>query len=310
MTLLPALKGSGAQCKYIASAGGLTANALAKKYEFTHSTTDYRQLLKDAEVDLILITTRHNLHASMTIESLEAGKHVFVEKPLVISQQQLNKLIDVYNVCFQLYNKTITVGFNRRFSPFIQKAKQLISDSNTPINLVATINAGFIPPDVWVNDMNVGGGRIIGEACHFIDLMSFLNGSKVVAVGMTALGKIALENTDNAIINLKFENGSQGVINYFSNGSKSYSKERFEIYSQGRTLIIDNFRKMEGFGFKGFSSMRGKLDKGHKAQFAALIQSLKAGNNPLIPFEELVNTTQASLSALDSLKHKKLISLS
>jgi predicted dehydrogenase len=126
---------------------------------------------------------------------------------------------------------------------------------------------------------------------------------------MTALGTTAPENTDNAVITLKFENGSQGVVNYFSNGSKAYAKERYEIYSQGRTLVIDNFRKMEGFGFKGFSSMRGKLDKGHKAQFEALVQSLQSGNKPLIPFDELVNTTQASFAALESLKLKKLITL-
>ncbi len=309
MTMLPALKGTGAQYKYIASAGGVSANALAKKYGFTHSTTDYRLLLQDADVDMVCITTRHNLHASMTIESLEAGKHVFVEKPLAVSQQQLNKVVEVYNASAIKHGKTVTVGFNRRFSPFIQKARQLLNDSSTPINMIATINAGFIPPEVWVNDMQVGGGRIIGEACHFIDLMTYLNGSKVVAVGMTALGLTTPENTDNAVITLKFENGSQGVVNYFSNGSKAYAKERYEIYSQGRTLVIDNFRKMEGFGFKGFSSMRGKLDKGHKAQFAALVQSLQSGNKPLIPFDELVNTTQASFAALESLKLKKIITL-
>jgi predicted dehydrogenase len=171
------------------------------------------------------------------------------------------------------------------------------------------MNAGAIPPEVWVQNMQVGGGRIIGEACHFIDLFMYLNGSKVIRVGMSALGKNAQENTDNAIITLQFENGSQGVINYFSNGSKSYSKERLEIYSQGRTLILDNFRKLEGFGFKNFSGMRGKLDKGHKAQFAALIRSVQQGGKPLIPFNEIVNTSNASFAAIESMKRSEWIAV-
>ena len=305
MTMLPALKSTGAGYKYVASAGGVTANALAKKFGFTHSTTDYKQILNDSEVDLVLITTRHNLHASMVLEALRAGKHVFVEKPLTIVKTQLDDIINVYQSNPRV--KSLSVGFNRRFSPHIQKAKQLLGNSNTPINMIATMNAGFIPPEVWVHDMNIGGGRIIGEACHFIDLMIFLNGSKVQRVYMSALGSSPEENTDNAIITLKFENGSQGVINYFSNGSKAYSKERLEVYSQGRTLIMDNFRKTEGFGFKGFSSLKTKLDKGHKAQFDLLIKSVKEGGKSLIPFDELVNTTKASFAALESLQTNSTI---
>ncbi|MES2654749.1 MAG: bi-domain-containing oxidoreductase [Bacteroidota bacterium] len=307
MTMLPALKGTGASYKYIASQSGVSGNALAKKYGFSNSTTDYKQILNDSEVDLVLITTRHNVHASMTIDCLNAGKHVFVEKPLAINNEQLKQVISTYA---QLNTKpTVTVGFNRRFSPFIQKAKSLLGNANNAINMIATMNAGFIPPEVWVHDLQVGGGRIIGEACHFIDLMTYLNGSKVVSVSMSALGNQVAENTDNAIITLKFENGSQGVINYFANGHKAYSKERVEIYSQGRTLILDNFRRMEGFGFKGFSSMKSKQDKGHKNQFDLLIQAIKNGGKALIPFDEIVNTSQASIAAIESLKTGKTILL-
>jgi predicted dehydrogenase len=164
------------------------------------------------------------------------------------------------------------------------------------------MNAGFIPADVWVQDLQVGGGRIVGEACHFIDLMVYLTGSKVAEVTMSALGKNPTEQTDNAIITLKFENGSQGVINYFANGSKAYAKERIEVYSQGRTLIVDNFRKLSAYGFKGFSSMGGTLDKGHKDQFKGLIENVKQGKGPLIPFDEIYNTTKASFAALKSLR--------
>lgn len=168
------------------------------------------------------------------------------------------------------------------------------------------MNAGFIPPEIWVHDLKVGGGRIIGEACHFVDLMTFLTGSKVRQVYMSALGVNPSENTDNAIITVNYVNGSQGVINYFSNGNKAYSKERIEIYSLGRTLVIDNFRKMKGYGFRKFSSMSGRQDKGHKNQFSLLIKSVKEGGEALIPFDELVNTAKVTFAAINSLKTGKV----
>lgn len=300
MTVMPALKNSGAQYKYISSAGGLTATSLAKKYGIAQSTTDYRLILDDKDVDLVIIITRHDLHAKMVTEVLQSGKHVFVEKPLAIDQKGLSAIIDAYH--FVNNGASINVGFNRRFSPYAQKAKSLIGEAASDLNMIATMNAGFIPRDVWVQDMKTGGGRIIGEACHFIDLMQFFSGSKVSAVVMSGLGVHPEENTDNAIITIRFENGAQGVIHYFSNGSKSYPKERIELYTQGRTLIIDNFRKMTGYGFGRFSSMRSGLDKGHKAQFKALVNAVKTSGHPLIPFEDLVNTTKASFAALESLQ--------
>jgi predicted dehydrogenase len=157
--------------------------------------------------------------------------------------------------------------------------------------------------------MLVGGGRIIGEACHFIDLITYLTGSKVKAVCMNAMGINPEENTDNASILLKYENGSTGVINYFSNGSKSYSKERVEVYSQERTLIMDNFRITNGYGFKGFSKLKTSLDKGHKNQFHKLISQSNNGGNALIPFDEIVNTTLSSFAAIESLQKGQWIEL-
>jgi predicted dehydrogenase/threonine dehydrogenase-like Zn-dependent dehydrogenase len=307
MTVMPALKGSNAHFKYICSAGGLTAKSLANKYGFEKATTNFHEILQDESVDLVMITTRHNLHASMVTESIKAGKNVFVEKPLALNHNELDEIVSVYQNSKKAIS--VNVGFNRRFSPFIQKAKQLIGNNTTPINIIATMNAGFIPLDVWVHDLKIGGGRIIGEACHFMDLMVFLTGSKIKEVNMSGLGQNPEENTDNAIITLKFENGSHGVINYFSNGNKSYSKERVEIFSQGRILILDNFRKMVGYGFKGFSSMSGKLDKGHKSQFQQLIKNTKLGGEAIIPFDELINTTKASFAAIESLKSKSWINL-
>ena len=303
MTMLPALKGSGANYKYIASKGGVSGTAMAKKHGFSHSTTNVNEVLNDEEVDLILITTRHNLHAGMTVKCLEANKHVFVEKPLALNKEELESVIAAQ----QKSGKTVMVGFNRRFSPHAEKMKTLLGTSQ--MNVIATMNAGTIPANVWVHDMLVGGGRIIGEACHFIDLITYLTGSKVKSVCMNAMGVNTEENTDNATILLKYENGSTGVINYFSNGSKAYSKERVEVYSQDRTLIMDNFRKTEGFGFKGFSNLKTKLDKGHKNQFHKLIAQTKNGGSALIPFDEIVNTTNASFAAIESLKMNQWIQL-
>lgn len=296
MTMLPALKGSGAHYKYIASQGGVSGTAMAQKYGFSHSTTNYKEILADQEVDLLLITTRHNLHAGMSVESLRAGKHVFVEKPLALNTDELENVIEAQ----QSSGKTITVGFNRRFSPHAEKMKSLLGSA--PMNVIATMNAGFIPANVWIHDLKVGGGRIVGEACHFIDLITFLTGSKVKAVCMNAMGVNPEENTDNATLLLQYENGSTGVINYFSNGSKAYAKERVEVYSQERTLVMDNFRKTEGFGFKGFSKLKTSLDKGHKNQFHSLISRIQNGGAPLISMEDLINTSKASFAAIESLK--------
>jgi predicted dehydrogenase/threonine dehydrogenase-like Zn-dependent dehydrogenase len=303
MTMLPALKKLNANFKIIASQGGVSGNSVAKKYNFSLSTTDYKEIFKDSEVDIVMITTRHNKHASMVIDALEANKNVFVEKPLALNENELNEIITAYNKS----NSTLTVGFNRRFSPHILKMKNLLG--NSQMNIIATMNAGFIPSNVWVHDMQVGGGRIIGEACHYMDLMIYLTGHKIVSVCMNAMGNNPSENTDNASILLKFENGSTGVINYFSNGSKSYAKERIEVFSQERVLVMDNFITTKGYGFKGFSNLKTRLDKGHKNQFEKLINQVKTGGNALIPFDEIINTTKASFAAIESLKENKWISI-
>lgn len=296
--ILPSLKKTTAHIKSIVSSGGLTGTTLAKKFGISHSTTDYKTLLTDQDIDLVLITTRHNLHANMVIESLNANKHVFVEKPLALNKEELQGILEVY----QKAKKTVTVGYNRRFAPLAIKMKSLLGNAATPINIVATMNAGAIPPGAWVHDMVIGGGRIIGEACHFIDLCTYLAGSRVKSVCMNAMGANPDEQTDNASILLKYENGTNAVINYFSNGSKSYSKERVEVYSQERTLIMDNWRKLQGFGFKGFSSQSSGQDKGHSNQFKLLVESVQNGGEAIIPINEIFNTTLASFAAIESMK--------
>lgn len=295
MTMLPALKKAKATLISIASAKGVSGTALAKKYAIAKSTTDYREIINDPEVKIVIITTRHNLHAKMVVECLQQKKHVFVEKPLALNEAELDAIINAYDG-----STTITVGFNRRFSPHIQKMKQLLG--NAPMNVIATMNAGNIPSNSWVHDVKVGGGRIIGEACHFIDLITFLTASQVVSVCMNAMGINPSENSDNASILLKYANGSTGVINYFSNGSRSYQKERVEVYSQDRTLIMNNFKTTTGYGFKGFSSLKTNTDKGHNTQFELISESVSKGGQSFISFDELINTTRASFAAIESLK--------
>ncbi len=303
MTMLPALLKTSAKIKHIVSSGGVTGTALAKKYNISNSTTDYKIVLDDKNVKMVMITTRHNLHSKMIIDALEKDKHVFVEKPLSLDLNELTKINDVYEK-----NKgTLMVGYNRRFSPHIQKIKSLLG--NSPMNIIATMNAGYIPPESWVHDLKVGGGRIIGEACHYLDLLVYISGSEIKSVCMNALGQNPIENTDNASILVKMKNGSTGVINYFANGSKSYPKERLEIFSNGKVIIMDNFIKTFGYGFKGFSKFKTKMDKGHKSQFSQIIKNLELGTIDLIPYSELINVTKASFASLESLKNSSWITI-
>lgn len=304
-TIVPCLKKANARIKYISSAQGLTAKILAAKAGAENATSDSSNILNDPEVGTVIVCTRHNLHARFVKDVLRAGKSVFVEKPLCLNKDELVEIEEAYRAAQG--TATLTVGFNRRFSPFAEKMKQL--SGHGAKNIIATMNAGFIPPEVWIQDMEIGGGRIIGEACHFIDLCSYLADSRVIAVCMNALGENPQENTDNASILLKYANGSNAVINYFSNGAKSYEKERVEVFAQNSVLILDNWRKLTGYGVSGFSSMKSRIDKGHKAEFALLIERTKNGGAPLIPFESIKNTTLASFGCIESLKNGKWVNI-
>ena len=305
MSMLPALEKAHAQLTYIASASGVSGTALAKKHKIAISTTDYKDILRDQNVNAVMITTRHNMHARQVIESLEAGKHVFVEKPLAINLDELNQI----KVAYQAQSNSLTVGFNRRFSPHAEAIKKALGNDPGPMNIVATMNAGFIPESVWIHDMQVGGGRIIGEACHLIDLISFFAASRVKEVCMTAMGLQPGVATDNATLLLKYENGTNATVHYFANGSKAYAKERVEIYSQNRTLILHNFIETNAYGVKGFKRLKTRLDKGHKEQFNRFVQHLQKGGEALIPFESILNTSEAAIAAVESMKEGRWIQI-
>jgi len=301
-TILPVLKSHKASIKYISSAGGLSAKINAKKFNISAVTTDYKEILKDTEVDGVVITTRHNNHAVQVIESLQAGKHVFVEKPLALNMQELGEIESAKNQS----GKAVMVGFNRRFSPFVIDIKKRLG--TTPINVIANMNAGSIPSDHWLQDLKIGGGRIIGEACHLIDLITYLTGSLVKEVIMNAHGKNPSIGTDNVCILLKYENGSMGTINYFSNGHKGYSKERIEVYDSGKTMIVDNFRSSKYYGCKS-SGMSKTQDKGHKKEFELFLHFLKNGGEVPISFSDIKNTTLASFGAIQSLQENRWIKI-
>ena len=304
MTLLPAIKNKISLIKYLASESGFNSTHLAKKYGIKVSTTDYKNILNDPEVDIVIITTRHDSHSGIVIDSLKAGKNVFVEKPLTINESQLKKVIDIYN---KSKKTSLMVGFNRRFSPHAIAIKESLGKVHGAVNIVATMNAGSISKDHWVNNINIGGGRIIGEACHMIDLCVFLSGSLVKSICANHLENVTDLESDNVSIMLKFTNGSNASINYFSNGSKNYGKEKLELFYDEQTWLMNDFKETTYFGSKKFKNLKTRLDKGHNNQFKKYIKSIKDGSNFLIPINEIINVTRASFCVLTSLKEKKWV---
>jgi predicted dehydrogenase len=289
--ILPVLKKTGVRLKTIASSGGVSGTHLGKKFGFEESTTDSEIIFSDPDINTVFITTRHNSHFRFVLEALNAGKHVFVEKPLCLSIGELDKICDAHK---SFGSKVILVGFNRRFAPHIQKMKSLITAVHEPKAMIMTVNAGMIPIDHWTQDPAVGGGRIIGEVCHFIDLLRFLAGREIVSYEKTNLKS---GTRDTLSIQLGFADGSIGTVHYYSVGNKGFPKERLEIFCAGRILQMDNFRKLRGYGWPNFKKMNlFSQNKGHEEEVKQFIDSIKDGKSAPIPFEEIVETTRVSLN--------------
>lgn len=308
LTLLPAVKNLKLRLKTVADINGVAGVHTAKKFGFEKATNDYKDILNDPEINTVFITTRHDLHAKMVIEALEAGKNVHVEKPLCLSKDELEKVKAVYNENSKLH---LLVGLNRRFSPHIIKIKELLSDRSSPACMNWVINAGYSPASTWTQDRNTGGGRIIGEGCHWLDVMAFIAGKPITHISSTMIGQSAgVEvRTDKMSITAEFADGSIGTLHYFANGHKSYPKETFTVFCDGKVLELDNFRKMRGYGFKNFKKMNLLIqDKGHKNQFKYFVESIMQGK-VLIPFEQIENVTLASFAAMDSSQNRQVITL-
>ena len=296
--LIPAFLSSNAQLKTVVSEGGGSAQYAAKKFTFESASTDINTVFEDSETEVVVIATRHNTHAELVCQALVAGKHVFVEKPLAITKDQLQSIKKSYE---SSQNACLMVGFNRRFAPQIQVIKNYLEKNTLPKTFVMTVNAGQIPADHWTQDINIGGGRIIGEACHFVDLLRYLAGSQIASINTSQLQNT--QNADTVTITLNFSDGSMGTIHYFANGHKSFPKERLEIFVGGSIIQLDNFRKLRAVGCKGLkSSKRYRQDKGQAACVSAFVKAIKEGRAAPIPFEELVEVAEACLEVVEALK--------
>jgi predicted dehydrogenase/threonine dehydrogenase-like Zn-dependent dehydrogenase len=300
--LIPAFKEAGAQLETLVTSGGISGVHHGNKAGFNTASTELGELWDNPKINTVAIVTRHNAHASQVIAGLKAGKHLFVEKPLALKQEELDAIEAAYQTAG---NKLLMVGFNRRFAPHIVKMKALLESRKEPKSLIITVNAGAIPADHWTQDMAVGGGRIIGEGCHFIDLMRFLVGHPITNHHATMIGNVpGIEVQDDKVsITLSFADGSFGTIHYFANGGKAFPKERVEAFCGDAVLQMDNYRTLKGFGWSGFKKMwLWKQDKGQYACANAFITAIRDGKQAPIPFAEVMESSRVSIEIAESLR--------
>lgn len=302
-TLLPAMKGlSRVSYRGIATSGSVTGWDVGKKFGFRYCAADRREVLDDPETDLVMILTRHDSHARLVAEALEAGKHVFVEKPLAVDPDQLRNVIEAFET--HRAGRVVMVGFNRRFSPFARWLKALLAEVREPLAVHCTVNAGRVPGDHWVHDPVQGGGRIIGEVCHFVDLVQYLTGSVPSRVFAEAAQSDHERPSDNVIVTLKMANGSIGSITYVSGGDKRHPRERIEVIGGGSVGVIENFRSAT-FTRNGRIQRTRRwltIDRGQRGEVEALLEAIRAGGPAPVAFEEYVYTTLATFAAEESLR--------
>lgn len=298
--LIPAFKDAGAALRTVVSVAGVSGVHAGKKYGFETTTTDVDSVFSDNSTDTVVISTRHDSHAKYVCRALNAGKHVFVEKPLALTESELQEIQATYEQARRPSGEKpiLMVGYNRRFSPQVQKMKSLLTAISEPKSFVYTVNAGAIPPEHWTQDLQAGGGRIIGEGCHFVDLLRFLAGQPITSHSAFPLGPSASLRIadDKSVLVLRFADGSVGTVLYLANGHKSFPKERIEVFAAGAVLQLDNFRKLTGFGWPSFSNMNlWRQDKGNAACASAFVQAVKQGLPSPISFDELYETTAVSI---------------
>jgi predicted dehydrogenase/threonine dehydrogenase-like Zn-dependent dehydrogenase len=294
--LIPAFRHAGAALDIVITANGLSGAHVSRKFGFARSSTDLDLALSDPEIQAVVIATRHDSHAQLACRALAAGKHVFVEKPLALNEAGLSQIaIARDEAAAKGSAPVVMVGFNRRFAPMIMRAKALLAQAPGPKAMVMTVNAGAIPATHWTQDAEVGGGRIIGEACHFIDLLRFLVGAPIQSLTSRFM---ASGTADTASIDIGFEDGSIGTIHYLANGSRAYPKERLQVFAAGRVLEMDNYRSLRGYGWPGFSREKSfRPDKGQRGCAAAFISAIAQGGADPIPFDELIEVGRASIDA-------------
>lgn len=302
--LIPAFRAAGATLSSIASRGGVDAIISAKKNGFTEAVSEVNLLLEDPTINVVAIATRHDSHARLAADALLAGKHVFLEKPLALNMADLQLVTDAHAAS----GKCLMVGFNRRFAPQVQTLKRLLNKVKAPKCFVMTMNAGQLPVDHWTQDSVAGGGRIIGEGCHYIDLMRFLAGAPITSVQARKIGDAHGESVteDKASITLSFQNGSFGTIHYFANGGRSFPKERIEVFAAGGTLQLDNFRKLRGYNWPGFRKQNlWRQDKGQRNCVLAFKEAIESGGAVPIAAAEIFEVARVTIEVAEMLRRQR-----
>ena len=300
-TLLPALKQlPGVELVGVCAANGSHARYAAEKFGFRYCTTEEQSVLNNPDVNTVVIATRHHLHATQVLAALAAGKHIFCEKPLCLSEIELAEIVRAYAITG--HDRLLMVGFNRRFAPMAIKMRAFLKQIREPLALHYRVNAGFIARDHWVNDPEQGGGRILGEVCHFVDFLTFLAGALPIEVQARSVTSLERYSDDNVIISLRFANGSQGTISYLANGDRSYSKERVEVLGGGAVAVLEDFRRLELVRHGRKQTLRSlfRQDKGHRGELEAFAAAIGGRGEFPIPLEEIVSTTLATLRAVES----------
>lgn len=300
--LIPAFKTAGAHLHTVVSGGGVSAVHFGRKFGFAEAATDISAVLANPELDTIVIATRHDAHASQVLAALRAGKHVFCEKPLCLT---LDELAAIESEADARPDQQLMVGFNRRFAPQVVKMKALLDPIDQPKNLIITVNAGEIPRDHWTQDPAIGGGRLIGEACHYVDLARHLVGHPITDHRVIALGRHSgIPIVDDKIsLTLEFADGSVATVHYLANGHKGFPKERIEVFAAGRVLQLDNFLKLRGWGWKGFSKLNlWRQDKGTAQCAKAFLERIRSGLNSPISNDEIIEISRVSIEAASALQ--------
>ena len=304
--LIPAFAQSGANLVSIASGGGQTATSVGRKFGFAEATTDTASLIADSRVNTVVIATRHDTHSRFVCDALEAGKNVFVEKPLALTAPEIDAVEAAWLSIPAEGRPLVMIGFNRRFAPLVQRIKSLLDSVAAPKTFVVTVNAGELPAAHWTQDPVVGGGRILGEACHFIDLLRFLVGTPIVRWQVMSIDSDSGVDDDKASITLSFADGSIGTVHYLANGHGSFPKERIEAFCAGSVLQLDNFRRLRGYGWNAFGRTRSwRQDKGQSACVAEFLSAIREGRGAPIGFDEIVEVSRVTVAVAEEARRKR-----
>jgi predicted dehydrogenase/threonine dehydrogenase-like Zn-dependent dehydrogenase len=306
-TLLPALKKvDGIDLVGIASASGLHAQHAAKKFGFAYAASNDDDIINDPNINMVAILTRHDSHADLVVKALQAGKHVFVEKPLALNSDQLAVISEQLLIS---NSSLLTVGFNRRYAPLARQLVSHFAHRTEALYAHYRVNAGYLPLNHWTQDPDVGGRRIIGEGCHFIDFITFLVGAAPVSVSAVALPDNGKYREDNVSITFTFPDGSIGIVDYLANGDKSFPKERVEVFCGGKIAVLDDFRTLETVENGRRKTVKGTQDKGWRDEWIAFANAIRNGGQPPIPYEQMIGVTKATFVAVESIQSKTKIEI-